>query len=162
MSKLDTKMPGYLSREDYELMGRKLAEYGGMTKEQAESCYKEFMKVADALSLKPGVKIPLEVASQQASKMNLSNACDDCVHSMVFDVIDSNKDGYICLEEFKVYFQVIAPAISETEVAYSFKTIDADKDGEISREEFLAASEDFFNGVEETELSKVFMGHLID
>ena len=69
MSRLDINKDGYMSREDFELMGRKLAEYSEMTKEQAESCHKAFMKVADALSLKPGVKIPLEVASQQASKM---------------------------------------------------------------------------------------------
>ena len=168
MSRLDINKDGYISREDYELMGRKIAEYSGMTKEQTESCYKEFTKVADALSLKPGVKTPLEKASQQASKWILSNTPErqkanlHSNHSLLFDAIDTNKDGHISLKEFKVYFKVIAPATSEAEAAHSFNTIDANKSGEISREEFLAAAEDFFNGVEETELSKVFMGPLID
>ena len=170
MSRLDLNKDGYMSREDYELMGRKLAEYSGMTKEQAESCYKEFIKVADVLSLKPGVKIPLEEASQKATKVILSNtvtperqkAALHGSHNLLFDAIDTNKDGHISLEEFKVYFQVIAPATSEAEATCSFDAIDANKNGEISREEFLAAAEDFFNGVEETELSKVFMGPLMD
>ena len=36
-----------------------------MTKEQAESCYKEFILIADAFN-KSGDKIPCEEASQQA------------------------------------------------------------------------------------------------
>ena len=66
------------------------------------------------------------------------------------------------MQEFQVYFQVIAPAVSPGEVDHCFKTIDANKNGEISREEFLAAAVEFMHGLEETELSKVFFGPLLD
>ena len=67
MTRLDVNKDGYISREDYQLMGKRLAEYGGLTKEQAESTSKEFMKVADQLNLKPGVKIPLLEAAKKAN-----------------------------------------------------------------------------------------------
>ena len=47
MSRLDINKDGYISHEDFELMGEKLAEHSGMTKEQAESTTREFLKVAD-------------------------------------------------------------------------------------------------------------------
>ena len=36
MTRLDVNKDGYISCEDYELMGKKLAEHSRMTKEQAE------------------------------------------------------------------------------------------------------------------------------
>ena len=126
------------------------------------------MKVADAFDLKPGVKIPLEEAAKKASETILSmspakrKASIKVGHNLLFDAIDTNKDGHISMKEFKVYFDVIAPGTSEAEAAHSFNTIDTNKNGEISREEFMSAAEDFLHGVEETELSKVFFGCLLD
>ena len=68
----------------------------------------------------------------------------------------------ISLNEFKVYFHIIAPALSENEVNHFFNTIDIHKDDIISREEFSTAAEDFYLSVEETEMSTVFFGLLID
>ena len=168
MTRLDINNDGCISREDFELMSKRLSQHSGMTKEQAESTYDEFMKIADALTFKPGVKVPLEEAAQQSSKAILSLALEEKQallyhqHNMLFDIIDTNKDGHISLEGYKVYYHVMAPGTSEEEIIHSFNTIDANKDGEISREEFLAAAEDFLLGVEETELSKVFFGKLLD
>ncbi len=80
----------------------------------------------------------------------------------MFDGIDTNGDGHISVEEFKVYLKVVAPDLTEDQAKHSFDVIDADKNGEISREEFLAAAKDFFCGVEETELAAAFMGKLVD
>ena len=168
MTRLDTNNDGCISREDYEVMSEKLAEYSGMTKEQTESSYKEFMKIADALGFKPGVNIPIETAAQQASEVVFSTPVDKMKallydqHNMFFDVIDTNKDGHISLKEFEVYMRVMVPNTSESAIIHSFNTIDTDKNGEISREEFLAAAEDFLLGVEETEVSKVFFGELLN
>ena len=61
-------------------------------------------------------------------------------HDPIFDALELNKDGHISnsLDEFKVYFQIIAPDISEDEVTHSFNVIDSNKDGEISCEELLS------------------------
>ncbi len=83
-------------------------------------------------------------------------------HNALFDVIDTNGDGHISVEEFKVYLKVVAPDVTEDEAKHAFDVIDADKNGKISWEEFLAAVEEFFCGVEETELAAAFMGKLVD
>lgn len=165
---MDVNKNGVISREDFEVMGKRLAECSSMTKRQAESICMEFAKLADALHFEPGIKVPLTEAAQQVSKAYLiktpaeRKAIVHRTHKMLFDILDSNDDGYISLEEFKAYIHTAAPGTSEAEVVDSFNKIDANKIGEISREEFLAAAEDFLLGVEETELSKVFFGQLMD
>ena len=163
--RFDVNHDGFISREDYDLIATKLLEYSKM--EEEESTRKIFAAVADSLGLKPGVKVPVEEAAKQASsemmamapakKMDLLHLS----HNRLFDALDLNKDGHISLEEFKIYFQIIGPDISEAEMTNSFNTIDKNKNGEISREEFLAAAFDFIYGVEETEISKAFFGHLL-
>ena len=168
MSRLDINKDGYISREDFELMGKKLAEHSGMTEEQAESTTRDFLKVADMINLKLGVKKPLEEAAKKANESYLSMSPKEKIslvngtHNVLFDAIDTNKDGHISVKEFKVYLNLIAPGIAEDEIIHSFETVDKDKNGEISREEFLAAAQDFLLGVEETELSKAFFGPLLD
>ena len=168
MARMDVNKDGYISREDYELIGKKLAEYSGLKGVQAESVRKEFLKVADVLKLHPGVKVPLQQAAIQANVAIFSMTPEErksslrASHDLLFDVIDSNKDGHISVKELKVYYQVIAPDMSEEEIIHSFNTIDTNKNGEISREEFMAAAEDFLHAVEETELSKIFFGKLLD
>ena len=167
MLRMDVNKDGFISREDYELMGIKLAEHSGMTGEQAEAAKNQFLKVADTINLKPGLKTPLEEAAKKANEALLltsmtASALTNDIHDLLFNAIDTNNDGHISLSEFKVYLNIIAPDIEEDKIAYSFNTIDTDKNGEISREEFLAAANDFFQGVEETELSKVFFGPLLD
>lgn len=166
--RLDFDEDGYLSRRDFELMSRKLAEYSEMTElEQTESLYEEFMKVADLLNLKPGVKMPVEEAAQQTSEVILSMTHDKqsmLIHNYyeyMFNLIDTDKDGRISLDKFKVYFYVIAPELAEAERVGSFNAIDADKDGEICRDEFLTAVKEFVTGVEETEISNALFGRLL-
>ena len=50
-------------------------------------------------------------------------------HNVLFDAIDTNKDGHISIEEFQVYLNLIAPGIKEDEIIHSFDIIDADKNG---------------------------------
>ena len=80
----------------------------------------------------------------------------------LFNIIDTNNDGTISLEEFKVYMKAGAPELTDEEIKHAFNTIDTNKNRKISRDEFYAAAEDFLFGVEETEVSKVFMGKLED
>ena len=72
MSRLDINKDGYISWEDFDLMGNKLVEHSGMTEEQAEATKKAFLKVADMLNPTPGVKKPLEEAAKQGNELLLS------------------------------------------------------------------------------------------
>ena len=166
-TRLDLNHDGFISREDYELMATKVQEHGKLNAENAESTRNAFMTVADLFDLKPGVKIPVEEAAKKANREFSVMAQEKIMalvketHDPLFDALDLDKDGHISLDEFKVYFQIIAPDISEDEMKHSFNVIDSNKNGEISREEFIAAAFDFIHGFEETEISKVFFGRLL-
>jgi Ca2+-binding EF-hand superfamily protein len=147
MFRMDMNKDGFISCEDFELMGIKLAEHSGMTGEQAEAAKKQFLKVADMPNLKPGVKTSLEEAAKKANESLLTtmtarerSALINDTHDLLFDAIDTNNDGHISLSKFKVYLNIIAPDIEEDKISHSFDTIDTDKNGKISREEFLAAA----------------------
>ncbi len=164
MHRMDLNHDGNISCEDFELMAKKLVEYTSeITKEKSEAIFATFTKVTDLMGLKPGVKIPLEDAAKIASDVLLSPTGEKAsgVHDMLFDCIDTNSNGTISIEEYKVYFKVIGHNITDEEVKHCFDTIDTNGNGVISRDEFVAAAEDFFYGVEETELSNVFYGKLL-
>jgi hypothetical protein len=147
-------------------MATKVQEHGKLNAENAESTRNAFMTVADLFDLKPGVKIPVEAAKKANREFSVmaqekNPALVKETHDPLFDALDLDKDRHISLDEFKVYFQIIAPDISEDEMKHSFNVIDSNKNGEISREEFIAAAFDFIHGFEETEISKVFFGRLL-
>ena len=169
MMKLDVNKDGFISREDYELMVTRLYEYRKLDEHKAELTRNAFMQLADMLGLKPGVKIPLEEAAKNANReyLDLAESANQKTslleksHSLIFDVLDLNKDGCISLDEFKVYFHIMAPSVDETDVIESFNTIDRDKSGEITREEFIKAAIDFFHGFEESSIYSAFFGRLL-
>ena len=163
ITRLDINKDGYIYRDDYVLMGKKLAEYGGLTKEQADSKDMQIKQNADALNLQPGSRMPIDEAAKQLSDELLStpHAVIRKANNLNFDIIDTDKDGKISVNDFKAYFHIIAPALPENEVVHCFNTIDTNNDGIISCEQYCAAVEDFMLSVEETEMSKVFYGPLI-
>ena len=78
--------------------------------------------------------------------------------SEFFDVVDTNGNGIISLQEFTVYFKCMG--IAEEHAKASFDAIDTDKDGFITRDEFVAAGSEFFNGVDPSILALCFLDHL--
>ena len=168
VARLDVDKDGVVSRKDFELMSERMCEYSNLSEAQAKRVRAGFLKVADLVHLKEGVQFPVGEYAPKLSGTLLSKQPEERrpmilnVYSPVFDVIDTNGDGHISMEEFKVYLKVVAPDVSEEEAEHAFNTIDTNLDGKISREEFHDAAEDFFFGVEETEVSRVFWGKLID
>ena len=167
-ARLDINKDGFISREDYEIMSKRLTEYSKVTEEQAKRIHDTILAVADVQKLTGDTKYSVEVYATKGSEGMLQQPRErnlaflHSFHNAIFDGIDTNSDGHISVEEFKVYLKVVAPDVTEDEAKHAFDVIDADKNGEISREEFLAGAEDFFFGVEETELAAAFMGKLVD
>ena len=65
MTRIDINKDGCVSLEDFVLMGKQLAEYGGLTKEEADLTDKQMKSFADALNLQPGVRIPTDEAARK-------------------------------------------------------------------------------------------------
>ncbi len=168
VARLDANQNGVVSREDFEVMSSRLSKYSNLSDEQTKKVHVGFMKIADVIGLKDGGEFEVKAYACTLSDVLLSKTPEEAKemvqysHSPVFDVIDTNSNGQISVEEFKVYLKVVAPDVTEDEAKHAFDVIDADKNGEISREEFFTAAEDFFFGKDETEVSRVFWGKLLD
>jgi len=99
------------------------------------------------------VKHTVKVDSRQKSNKYYTT-------SEFFDVVDTNGNGVILLQEFTVYFKCMG--IDEEHAKASFDAIDTDKDGFITRDEFVAAGSEFFNGVAPSHPGTMFLGPLVD
>ena len=65
-SRLDVNKDGFTSREDFDLVAKKMTEFAKLNKEQSDAVEKGFMHVADAYGLRPGVKVPIDDVIQKA------------------------------------------------------------------------------------------------
>ena len=166
-TRYDVDNDGYISRDDFELMAEKMNKLCNATGEQAESCHKSFMHVADVFGYKHGAKLARDEAAANMNEAMLKlpieeqRAMCDNFHSAIFDAVDSNGDGHISLEEYKVYAKALTPKLSDEDQVKSFNLIDADKNGEISREEFLDAAYVYLHTFEENEITEIFYGPLV-
>ncbi len=166
-ARLDITKDGFISREDYEIMSKRLSEYSNLNEEQTKKIHKFIQVISDSIT--GDAKIPVEEYAMKISQAILGEtdyekkrSFLETSHGNIFDVINTNGDGRISVEEFKVYLNVVAPIMTEDEAKHAFDVIDANKNGKINREEFMAAIEDFYCGVEETELAAAYMGKLVD
>jgi hypothetical protein len=96
---------------------------------------------------------------------------------LIYDAVDSNKDGSISKEEFSNYFKSLN--INDTQAAFdAFKAMDVNNDDSLSKEgklnlknnstllilllylEFITFGRDFFLSIDEKNPSKYFFGPL--
>ena len=121
--RMDLNHDDTISREYYELMATKLQEYGRLNEKEAELARNALKNITDVVGLKAGVKISVEEAARNLSReiatmheVSKKQTMLKSTHNPTFDALDLNKDGYISLDEFKIYFQIIAPDISDAEM----------------------------------------------
>ncbi|CAB4045099.1 EF-hand domain-containing, partial [Paramuricea clavata] len=134
----DKDNDGFISCEDFQSIATNLVETGkGITKEKTEEIFSACSEMADLHGLKPGVKLTLEEAAVTLSDRFLSPAIGEKLSGhpgKVFDCFDTNGNGRISIEEFRVDFKVLGLNATDEEIKHSFDTIDSDSKDEISRE----------------------------
>ena len=165
---IDRHDAGFITSEGFKQMGEKLKAFARMLQhdEEAQAIDKAFLAVVHLLKLEEGVQYAIEDLVNSSSDTMLSMSQNeaktliDNIHNAIFDVADANQDGFISLQEYKVYFYILGHDISDEEITQSFNAIDSNNDGRISREEFLEAAFDFFFGADESEVAKVFLGRI--
>ncbi len=166
-ARLDVTKDASSTLDDYELIAKRMVEYGNLSKDKADKVFEIFREMAVLIGCgTPGDKISVQEATKYAHEQLLTlpeekwkPKINETVGGL-FHAVDTNGDGVISVDEFAVYYMSVG--LSREESKRSFDIIDADKNGEISYEEFMKAAEDFYRGTEETELSKAFFGPLVD
>ena len=67
-ARLDINKDGFISREDYEIMSKRLTEYSNVTEEQAKRIHDFILVVADNIKLTGDTKFPVKEFAMKISQ----------------------------------------------------------------------------------------------
>lgn len=150
---MDVTHDGYLSIDDYEIIAARIIENQvDITEEEAEKIRNIWRHLFKGIMA--GNK-PCDKNTKVSYEEFLINCANVFYHreetrenlrvssEMIFDYVDTNKDGTISFEEYtkyqEVYFGKDRTAASEV----AFASLDRNHDGVISRDEFVTAQIDY-------------------
>ena len=144
---LDINKNGFLSQEDWILMVDNLKVILGMAEEKLKTVREVHIKLASLLGAKPGVQLTEEefvkTAAKFAANEKESRASLKEVTNALFDVLDTNKDGILSLDEYTKLLQ--SCNITDPEIAKAvFNSIDANHDEKIEIKELYELSDKFW------------------
>ena len=144
---LDINKNGFVSQEDWTLMVDNLRAILGMAEEELKTVREAHIKLASRLGAKPGVELTEEEFVKSAAKFAAnekdSRACLKEVTDALFEVLDTNKDGSLRLEEYTQLLQ--SCNIADPEIAKAvFNSVDLNRDGKIEVTELYEVSDRFW------------------
>jgi len=158
----DYNRDGVLTRQDYEDMAEHFINAGQLTGDKADQLRQKFTQLYEKLSEESGnpeqITEDAYVAGRRKCGKTYLTTATGAMGSATFDLIDTNGDGVIELEEFKIFHQWAKLEGKVTED--TFKALDVDGDGKVSLEEFVTAFVDFTTSDDETSPYQNFFGPL--
>jgi len=159
-ARMDLDRDGFLTLKDFDILLDRFASIGQTPPKQIEKLRSTVFKfgndfVAEAAAAGPLSADAYVAAIEAQGKQKYSKAVF-ATYSSYFDAMDTSNEGFISLDQFKIYCKVLDKDPSWA--TDSFKAIDKNGDGEISKAEFLAAVDDFFC----SENPSNFMGPAVD
>ncbi|XP_013398767.1 sarcoplasmic calcium-binding protein [Lingula anatina] len=166
---LDSNSDGLLTREDYLMSARRMAQYLDLNDKQAEAILNLRLNIWKSLII-PGSKNEMDgVLSEKEfcknrmerfNNLHLRQELFNTVISVEFSTMDTNGDGAISNQEFAAYcHSVNIPTESSKKI---FGILDTNKDGLISIEEFGQGHADFWLSEDPNSKYNEFIGPLVD
>lgn len=150
-SQFDAGKNGYLSREDYKLLHKNMAEIIPDRPALIIKAEEVTLEFTDALGLTEGVKadkqkyLELVAALAVAETKRMERGEKPLVAKMYdafFDIADQNHDGYVTLEEYKIFNKAIN--YPPDTASATFNLLDKKRTGKIERKEFIDAAFKFW------------------
>jgi len=146
--RLDFNRNGELTYEDYRLRADRFIELGKLPEQRAREVRDKYLQVwTENFEQKTKLKridqqAFLEIFRGEEGKEALLRAVDQSLR-LGFDIVDSNADGVIQLEEFTRFYW--AYGFTEDVAKTAFEALDTNGDGLLSIDEYMSAAHEFVN-----------------
>ena len=120
--------------------------------------------ICDLIKLKPGTSVSEEEFVESNVKLGEDREKlvlqGEPIANAFFDMLDTDGDGVIALEEFKVYSKCCN--VGEEHAKAVFDALDTDSNGKISRDEYVDAIIHFFFYCDPVHPCNLMYGPLVD
>ena len=152
MTQLDTNKNGYVSREDWLLKVDNLAKVVTDRPDEITKLRAVTSEFANATGLTEGLQVDKQkflelmaafMIAETARVKRGELALMEKIANAQFDVVDSNHDGSIRFEEYKLLIKATMN-FDEDAAKAIFNLIDLNKNGKIERKEFTTANAKFW------------------
>jgi len=162
-TQLDRHKKGYVSREDYFLGIKKLAELAPGRPDLVAKAEQVTAEFCDAFGLKEGVKADEKKLVELAAAMGVAESTrrrngeetlTAKVHNAIYDIVDETHDGYVSLPEYRKVMEASDHSPEATEA--TFNVLDKEKEGKIKRSELIDAAIKFWCELDNQETKGMF------
>jgi len=159
---MDSDGDGVLTAKDFQLIAENLIKAGNLTGASADRI-RDLQSEVWTKYFQQGTGVAEAnfeefIASSKSEGKAALKAIAVEELNLIFDVIDTNQDGRIQLNEFITSFHIYG--INEEIAKQAFSGLDINKDGELSRDEFVSAGVDYFLLEEPSYPADLFLGPL--
>ena len=143
-SMLDLDKDGKISRKDFELIVDK-NDYPN--KADNDKLRQAINTMCDVIGLGPGVALSYEEYAARVRQVLSDPTVEKAIRAVLdayFDCLDKDKNGFISLKEYEVFYSGLGKAVDPSEVKTAFDSLDKNKNGKIERQEFVDFAYEFF------------------
>jgi len=160
--RFDKDGDGVLTENDFKLIAENIIQFGKLTGKQADEIREKYaelwLKYLQPMARGGKVTCEDNIANvKKLGKKELRATLSEHL-SLLFDIVDTSRDGSIQLQEFTTYFKIIG--INEELAKKAFEGLDANGDGVLGRDEFVKAGIDFYTLEEPSYPCDLFYGYL--
>jgi len=158
--RFDRDGDGELTEKDFRLIAENIVKVGKFTGKRAEEIRNKYDELwtryfQPMAQLKPASCDAIIENFKKCGKAELKADLTEQLN-LVFDVVDTNQDGSIQLDEFITYINIVG--VNEAIGKKAFNALDTNHDGVLSRDEFVSAGVTFFILEEPSHPADLFYG----
>jgi len=164
VTRFDKDKDGVVSWGDFNRMADRYVKYGKPSpdkeKHARDTIQEIWKKYFEEASKTQSITADVYCDMLKALGKESIDATQNEFFSLLFDVVDPNRDGKLQPEEFLVFHKILGLK-DEALTTETFLAINTAKDGAMSKDEFLVATKEFCVGNDELSPFRLLFGPLL-